>query len=28
VAKEAMTLAARKLPIKTRFISRESRELR
>jgi len=28
VAKEAMVLAARKLPIKTRFISRESRELR
>jgi len=28
VAKEAMILAARKLPIKTRFISRESRELR
>jgi large subunit ribosomal protein L16 len=28
VAKEAMKLAARKLPIKTRFISRESRELR
>jgi len=28
VAKEAMTLAAHKLPIKTRFISRESRELR
>jgi large subunit ribosomal protein L16 len=28
VAKEAMRLAAHKLPIKTRFISRESRELR
>ena len=28
IAKEAMVLAARKLPIKTRFISRESRELR
>jgi len=28
VAKEAMNLAARKLPIKTRFISRENRELR
>ena len=28
VAKEAMDLAARKLPIKTRFISRENRELR
>jgi large subunit ribosomal protein L16 len=28
VAKEAMGLAARKLPIKTRFISRENRELR
>jgi large subunit ribosomal protein L16 len=27
-AKEAMRLAAHKLPIKTRFISRESRELR
>jgi large subunit ribosomal protein L16 len=28
VAKEAMRLAAHKLPIKTRFISRENRELR
>jgi large subunit ribosomal protein L16 len=28
VAKEAMRLAAHKLPIKTRFISREQRELR
>ncbi len=28
IAKEAMRLAAHKLPIKTRFISRESRELR
>jgi len=28
VAKEAMRLAAQKLPIKTRFISRENRELR
>lgn len=28
VAKEAMRLAGHKLPIKTRFISRESRELR
>jgi large subunit ribosomal protein L16 len=28
LAKEAMRLAARKLPIKTRFISRENRELR
>lgn len=28
VAREAMRLAAHKLPIKTRFISRESRELR
>lgn len=28
VAKEAMRLASHKLPIKTRFISRESRELR
>ena len=28
VAKEAMRLASYKLPIKTRFISRESRELR
>lgn len=28
VAKEAMTLAAHKLPVKTRMISRESRELR
>jgi large subunit ribosomal protein L16 len=28
VAREAMRLAARKLPIKTRFISRENRELR
>lgn len=28
VAKEAMRLAAYKLPIRTRFISRESRELR
>lgn len=28
VAKEAMRLAAHKLPIKTRFISREDRELR
>jgi large subunit ribosomal protein L16 len=28
VAKEAMGLAARKLPIKTRFISRANRELR
>lgn len=28
VAKEAMRLAAHKLPIKTKFISRESRELR
>lgn len=28
VAKEAMRLAAHKLPIKTRFISREGRELR
>jgi large subunit ribosomal protein L16 len=27
-AKEAMRLAAHKLPIRTRFISRESRELR
>lgn len=28
LAKEAMKLAARKLPIRTRFISRENRELR
>jgi large subunit ribosomal protein L16 len=28
LAKEAMRLAAHKLPIKTRFVSRESRELR
>ncbi len=28
IAKEAMRLAAQKLPIKTRFISRENRELR
>jgi len=28
IAKEAMNLAAHKLPIKTRFISRESKELR
>jgi len=28
VAREAMRLAAQKLPIKTRFISRENRELR
>jgi large subunit ribosomal protein L16 len=28
VAREAMKLAAQKLPIKTRFISRENRELR
>ena len=28
LAKEAMRLAANKLPIKTRFVSRESRELR
>jgi large subunit ribosomal protein L16 len=28
IAKEAMRLAAHKLPIKTRFISREGRELR
>jgi len=28
IAKEAIRLAAHKLPIKTRFISRESRELR
>jgi len=28
IAREAMRLAAHKLPIKTRFISRESRELR
>ncbi len=28
VAKEAMRLAAHKLPVKTRFISREQRELR
>ena len=28
VAREAMRLAAHKLPIKTRFISREARELR
>jgi len=28
MAKEAMRLAAHKLPIKTRFISREARELR
>jgi len=28
LAKEAMRLAAHKLPIKTRFISRENRELR
>ncbi len=28
VAKEAMRLAAHKLPLRTRFISRESRELR
>jgi len=28
LAKEAMKLAAQKLPIKTRFISRENRELR
>lgn len=28
VAKEAMRLAAHKLPVKTRFISRENRELR
>jgi len=27
-AKEAMRLAAHKLPIRTRFVSRESRELR
>jgi large subunit ribosomal protein L16 len=27
-AKEAMRLAAHKLPIKTRFVSREGRELR
>jgi len=28
IAREAMRLAAHKLPVKTRFISRESRELR
>lgn len=28
VAREAMSLAAHKLPIKTKFVSRESRELR
>ena len=28
MAREAMRLAAHKLPIKTRFISREARELR
>jgi large subunit ribosomal protein L16 len=28
LAKEAMRLAAQKLPIKTRFISRENKELR
>lgn len=28
IAREAMRLAAHKLPIKTRFVSRESRELR
>jgi large subunit ribosomal protein L16 len=28
LAKEAMRLAANKLPIKTRFVSRESKELR
>jgi len=28
IAREAMRLVAHKLPIKTRFISRESREVR
>jgi len=28
VAREAMRLAAQKLPMKTRFVSRENRELR
>ncbi|MGB8952957.1 MAG: ribosomal protein L16, partial [Candidatus Aminicenantales bacterium] len=28
VAKEAMRLAAHKLPMRTRFVSRETRELR